>query len=478
MGCASSQNGGTTRRISELEAFGGQVAEAAELVQEGGDTEAEQLELLTRLAVALGERGEEDAALEALTIGSERLPRVAETPVVASRVAAGLAEGYAGLELAEAAGARLETGRRYALQAPEARTRAELFADLVLTAARGEGVYAEATRAALDQIYVIDDPALRSQTLLDVAAALSRQAVAVDVGNLLQQSIPAAAEITNPYVRGARYARISELFRVLGDLESARSLETKSIEAVGTATEPIEQVPELEALGELADHLRRRGLIGEAREVIRKIPLEAERAWEMALLAREAQSRGEAARGREIAEEASGLINRVRGRPAEVLAAQGLLARFYRDLGEIERSEPLVRRVASSLTGAPATPPYREPFLQLLLYRIEAGEVGTLQEIVQISDSADFRAQLLIELVHRGELAEDERLQAGVLRQAAGEDPRELSRQTQLRLVDGLLARELLNETLRLLDDTGDPYVMAAGYIEILRLFPDYSGPI
>ncbi|MFW6339104.1 MAG: hypothetical protein ACOC25_09250, partial [Alkalispirochaetaceae bacterium] len=97
---------------------------------------------------------------------------------------------------------------------------------------------------------------------------------------------------------------------------------------------------------------------------------------------------------------------------------------------------------------------------------------------VRISDSADFRARLLIELAQREELVNDERLQAGIQRQAAGEDPRELSRQTQLDLVAGLLSNELLNEALRLLEETGDPYVRAAGYIEILRRFPDYSGPI
>jgi len=255
-------------------------------------------------------------------------------------------------------------------------------------------------------------------------------------------------------------------------------MERKSIETVRSANAPLEQVAELEALAEVAEHLRQRGLLGDALQVIRRIPLQSERAWQMTLLAREAQKRGEAGRGREIAEEASELINRVRGRPAEVLAAQALLGRFYKDFGEGERSEALVRRVAASLSGAPATPPYREPFLQLLLYRIEAGEVGTLQEIVQLSDSRDFRAQLLVDLAQREELADDERLQAGILRQAAGEDPRDLSRETQLRLVDALLERELLNEALRLLEDIGDRYVRAAGYIKVLRLFPDQSGPI
>ncbi|MFP4535233.1 MAG: hypothetical protein ACLFNP_05890 [Spirochaetaceae bacterium] len=478
LSCASTQNGGARRRISELEAFGGDVAYAAELVQEGGGTEGERLELLARLAVALAERGEENAALEAVTIGSERLSTLSETPADASRVSAGLAEGYARLERTDAAAERLESGRLYALRAPEVEERAELLAGLVLTAARGEGVYAEATRAVLDEIYVLDDPDLRSATILHVADTLSREEVAVDLSNLLQQSIPAAAEIANPYVRGARYARISGLFRALGDIPSARSLAEKGVQVVDSATEPVEQVDELEALGELAGHLRERGLLGEAQNVIRRIPVESERAWEMARLAREAQARGETGRGREIAEEAVELINRVRGRPAEVLAAQGLLARFYRDLGSTERSDPLVRRVASTLADAPATPSYQEPFIQLLLYRIEAGEVGTLREIVRISDSADFRARLLIELAQREELVNDERLQAGIQRQAAGEDPRELSRQTQLDLVAGLLSNELLNEALRLLEETGDPYVRAAGYIEILRRFPDYSGPI
>lgn len=478
MSCASDQGGAPTRRISELEVFGGSVSEAAQLIQDGGDNEAERLELLGRLAVALAIRGEEEAAAEAAAIGSQGLTRLSEEPVVASRLAADLGESYALLELTDPAANRLERSRRFALEAEDEATRAELLFNLLLTAARGEGAYAEATRAALDEIYVLRDPVLRSRTILDVATALSRRNVDLDVANLLQQSIPAAAEIENPYVQGARYVRISALFRDLGDFQSSLSTEGKGVQTVLQTAEPLEEVSELQAIGEVAGHLRRRGLIGEALQVVRRIPLDSQRALETARLAREAQRRGESARSREIAEEARTLLGRVEGRPAEVLTAQALLARFYRDNGELEQAERLLRRVFVSLRDAPATPAFREPFLQLLIYRIDAGEVGTLGEVVALSDSADFRSRLLLSLADREELTGDDRLQAGVLRQAAGEDPRELSRETQLSLVDAFLRRDLLNEALRLLDETGDPYVRAAGYIEVLRLVPDYSGPI
>jgi hypothetical protein len=478
LGCASGPGEAPTRRISELEDFGGSVAEAAELIQDGGDNEAERLELLGRLSVALAVRGDDEAATEAAAIGTQGLIRLSEEPVVASRLAAELAETYARLELAEPAANRLERSRRFALETEDEVTRARLLTNLVITAARGEGAYADATRAALDEIYVLQDPVLRSRTILDVAAALSRRNVNLDVANLLQQSIPAAAEIGNPYIQGARYTRISALFRELGDFSSALATEEKGVETVLRTAEPLEEVSELQAIGEVVGHLRRRGLIGEALQVARRIPLESRRALETARLAREAQSRGESGRARDIAEEAQSLIGRVQGRPAEVLTAQALLARLYRDYAELERAERLLGRVIASLRDAPATPTYREPFLQVLLYRIDAEEVGTLGEIVALSDSADFRAMLLVTLAEGEELQEDDRLQAGVLRQAAGEDPRELSRETQLALIEGFLRRELLNEALRLLEESGDPYVRAAGYIEVLRLFPNYPGPI
>ncbi|MFP4330009.1 MAG: hypothetical protein ACLFP6_04755 [Spirochaetaceae bacterium] len=474
--CASNQNG-SERTPDELEVYGGRIAEVVQRIEEGADDEAELLSLLADLGVALAARGQVEAAEDALDIVSSRFARVSPE-AEAVRLAITLTDGYARLELNDNASFYLQEGLRRAGALEDDSLEAALLVELVLTAARGEGVFADDIRAILDQIILLEDPTLRSDSLLSVADVLSRREVEVDVGNLLQQAIPATAQIQGSYLQAGRYATIASLFRQLGERAASGNAEQKSVTLVLQSQEPVTEVGELEALSTLLAYLRERGLLGDALRIAERIPLDSQRALEEARIAWEAFERGEEERSVEIMESALELTEGPEATSAEFLAARGMLARLLVRLGREERAREVARDLAGELRDAPANEAYRLAFVELLLYRIAAGEVGRLAEVVELSESADFRALLLVETARRGELAGEQRLQAGLLRQAAGEQPQGLSRETELRLVEELLERGLVNEARRVSEASPDPFVRAQGVITLLRLAPDYSGPI
>ena len=460
--------------MDELEEFNGVVREAAERVQDGAETESGRLELLADLGVALTARGDEEAATVALDVGRNRLLLLAEEPEAASVVAGKLAEGYARLEMTQPAANLLDRGRRFAVALPEEARQGSLV-DLVLIAARGEGIYAEATRAALDELYVLESAQIRSRGILTVAEALIDRDVSVDVANLLQQAIPAAAEVQSAYIRSARFTEVARLFRLLGDAETSLYAEEKALDIIEGAAAPILDVPVLEALEEIAAYFRWRVMYEEAEQVISRIPITARRAREYARLARRAANLGNEGRAADYGDEALEILDSLQAGSAEAATARAILAGVYRTLENSRQARLLFQDILFDLEGAPATTGYQEPFVEAMVYLVQGEEVGRLGEIVALSESSDFRAQVLVSLADRPELSRDERLQAGVLRQAAGEETRELSRETQLRLIRGFTSRGLRNEARRIIEESTDRYVQAAGYIEIIEAFPEFE---
>lgn len=123
----------------------------------------------------------------------------------------------------------LETAVSFAARVDNSATEARLIPQIV-TSGIGSGELARPLlRRAVDEVFVIEDPRLRAETLIDIGERYQESDANLSATNLIQQAIPAVRSIGESDVRAHLFARLAILAEESGETELSARLATNSV---------------------------------------------------------------------------------------------------------------------------------------------------------------------------------------------------------------------------------------------------------
>lgn len=118
----------------------------------------------------------------------------------------------------------LDGALAYARDVAEPPARAQLLPVIVSAAQRSGEPARPFLRSTVDEVFVIEDPALRARALVDVARLYQQGTAALSVTGLIQQAIPAVRSIRAPYARAAFFAELAELAAATAETQLAQRM--------------------------------------------------------------------------------------------------------------------------------------------------------------------------------------------------------------------------------------------------------------
>lgn len=184
----------------------------------------------------------------------------------------------------------LDGALAYARDVAQPAARAALLPAIVSAAQRAGEPARPFLRTAVDEVFVIEDPALRARALVDVSRLYQQGAAALSVTGLIQQAIPAVRSIRAAYPRAAFFAELAELAVATNETRLAERMvenlrdELAGMPAAETDAEQAQLLVVVRSLGRIAN-------LELAREVARTIADPWYRTRALVLAARSTGSR-------------------------------------------------------------------------------------------------------------------------------------------------------------------------------------------
>jgi len=167
-------------------------------------------ELYARIASGYRELGDEQSMVS-LATASLRLARDAGPTEESIRVRLSLAPLLAAAGDDAAALAALESGLSYVSSTTDSRQVSAVLLLVAQSALQSDEPARPILRRAIDEIYVIEDPEQRAETLIRIAELYQSGGPSLSVTGLIQQAIPAIRAIRAPYRRSGLFARLADL---------------------------------------------------------------------------------------------------------------------------------------------------------------------------------------------------------------------------------------------------------------------------
>ncbi|HKJ84441.1 MAG TPA: hypothetical protein VKA06_00115, partial [Spirochaetia bacterium] len=153
----------------------------------------------------------DDQNMVSLATVSLRLARDAGATEDSVRVRLSLAPLLAAAGDDAAALAALESGLSYASSTTDSQQRSSILLLVVQSALQSDEPARPILRRAIDEVYVIEDPEQRAETLIRIAELYQSGGPALSVTGLIQQAIPAIRATRAPYRRSVLFARLADL---------------------------------------------------------------------------------------------------------------------------------------------------------------------------------------------------------------------------------------------------------------------------
>jgi tetratricopeptide (TPR) repeat protein len=278
-GCATgaAYQGLNVRRLGGADSIGGTAA----ILALSGDGRGRHVEVLGQLGLSHLAAGMEDEArlLFDYLLEQEPLPTgdgPAE-PGAARRAARGftsVGRGYARLGDVDAAQRALSRAIETAATVPAEDVRIDLLLQIVDGAFTVDPPLTPTLQSAIQTGYIIQDFTLRTSFLLDLTERYRDESLPGNVGTLIQQALPAASSIADPWERGLALARIGRAQRQRAGQEGAEAAANldRALEAVRNAGE-IANATQALAAQELVAVLAEVDRRSEALRLIERIPL-------------------------------------------------------------------------------------------------------------------------------------------------------------------------------------------------------------
>ena len=123
----------------------------------------------------------------------------------------------------------------------ESRAQAQVLQDVIdISFETGDELF-DVLRAAIEAVFVIEDLGRRVDILAEAAVRYQAQGVRQSANVLIQQAIPAAGNISEPWARAAAFAEIARAYRAIGETERADRMMADAVSAAREAdTAPAE----------------------------------------------------------------------------------------------------------------------------------------------------------------------------------------------------------------------------------------------
>lgn len=274
--------------------------------------------------------------------------------------------GYARLGRIDAAAAVLDRARSQAGEIAAESARAAVLEAIIDAALIPSPSLTQVLQATIQEGYIIQDFALRVSFLLDVVERYREARLPGDLGTLIQQALPAASSIADPWERALAFARIARARRSQDGEPTETSTETLN-RALGILSEapPMEDATQALAARRLAAVLASMDAQIEAMNLIDDIPLDHFQAL--------------------------AYVDLARSYFAEDLRAVGFLM-LTRGAGRAGRATTPARRAESHIAVARGYGEIDED--SLALFQLEQGRSNALE-----AESADRKVELLSEIV-------------------------------------------------------------------------------
>lgn len=233
-----------------------------------------RLQRLGEIGTAYLYSGREDEALEIFDFIRDADTQAAQPwPTAQALLSAG--SGYARLGEIDAAAAVLDGAREQASGIAAESARAAVLEAIIDAALIPSPSLTQVLQATIQEGYIIQDFALRVSFLLDVVERYRQARLPGDVGTLIQQALPAASSIPDPWERALAFSRIARARR--GPEGEPTEISTETLNrALGIISEapPMENATQALAGRRLAGVLASMDAQIEAMNLIDDIPLD------------------------------------------------------------------------------------------------------------------------------------------------------------------------------------------------------------
>lgn len=139
---------------------------------------------------------------------------------------------------------------------PTPGARASVLAEIIdISFEAGDPLF-DVLRLAIEAVFVVEDLGRRVDILIDAAVRYQQQGSRQSANVLIQQSIPAAGNIDEPWNRAAAFAAIARAYRAIGEEERADRMIADGIEAA-RSVDPAQPAAAAQFLSRLIDLGRR-----------------------------------------------------------------------------------------------------------------------------------------------------------------------------------------------------------------------------
>ncbi|MFP4485170.1 MAG: hypothetical protein ACLFO1_09985 [Spirochaetaceae bacterium] len=236
LACATGRghDGPNLRRLGGEDTVGGTAVAVAMSMEEPG----RRLDALAKVATAYLDADRGDEARILFEFVRDHETEGVEAHALADALTS-VGRGYARLGDTENAAAVLERARRAASRISSESSRVAVLARIVEAAFLPSPTLAETLQATIQDVYIVQDFALRADFLLDLLERYRGTEVLGSVNTLIQQTLPAASSIADPWARALAFARIARAQGPAGGelTEASRETLRRSLTAVEAAGE-------------------------------------------------------------------------------------------------------------------------------------------------------------------------------------------------------------------------------------------------
>lgn len=239
----------------------------------------------TSIAEAYIDSGLLDEAALVLGRAFSRVSALPEQPG-RTEVLVELATGYFRAGRADMAAPILEDALAAAQEIDDDFSRGLLIQGIIEAAFVGGDAAADVLRDAVLSVYVIQDLWTRVSILVDVARRYQESGLGFGVSNLLQQALPAATGLENPWQKAAAFSEIAGRYAGADEREQALQQARRAVREINSVTVVTRTEEDARHLLTVGDNLAALGLFDEAVSVVQTIEFPYLRAQGLAEIGR------------------------------------------------------------------------------------------------------------------------------------------------------------------------------------------------
>lgn len=345
---------------------------------------------------------------EAGVVLDRALRYIPRTPAESERaeVLAEIARQLMRADNTDAANAQLRRAHEIARSIEEEWRRGLVLQTIIDVCFEGGEESFEILRQAIESVYIIEDVSVRSGVLVEAARQYQESGIGQSVETLLQQSIPAASSIENPWLKAERYTEIAIRYFVAQDRQEAERFADRAVEEIDSVTVVSRVFDDTVRLLSISRNLARMGRFADAVSVSLTIELPHLRARALVQIADLYAREGATSTARALLDQAVGVIE-VELETYLLAESYAEIAAEYARLGE-ETLSLLNADFALELTPEIADPYQRSAVIERVIDAyLTVEDYERAREALSLVDDPYIQASVMVDtatgLAQRGE---------------------------------------------------------------------------